>query len=92
MATKLVRVAATGTVVTGKCWLKGILLMGGSAASTVEVRDNTAGSGTVIASLAAVIGSSESWETGDSEGVWITTGIHATLTGAGAAATFEVEV
>jgi hypothetical protein len=91
MATNLYRATATGAAFTGKGYLKSVALEGGSANSTVQVRDNTSGSGTVILSLAAVIGSSAVWSSGDPDGVFIGTGVHVTLAGAGAAVTVEVE-
>lgn len=93
MATRLKRVTGTGVVHTGKCWLKSIILTPAAAVSTLVVDDSTDGSATDLLSMqAAANGNSADWSSGDQEGVWFTTGIHATLGGAGAAATFEYEV
>ncbi len=92
MAAILKRVTATGLVQAGPCWLKSVTLQGGSANSTVLVQDSSAGGGTDVLGLAAVIGASSGWTCGDEEGVWFKTGVYATLAGAGAAASFEIEV
>lgn len=91
MASNLFRVTATGTAFTGDGYLKSVVLEGGSANSTVQVRDNTAGTGTVILSMAAVISSTALWTSGDRKGVYVGTGVHVTLAGAGATCTVEVE-
>lgn len=90
--TKFVRLTATGQAVTGNALLKSAVLQGGSANSTANVKDSSDGSGADIFSIAAVIGASASWTSSDSEGVYFSKGIHATLAGAGAALTLEVEV
>lgn len=91
MASNITNLSATGTAVTGKGYLKSVALQGGSANSTVSLRDNTAGSGTVILSLAALTGTSAIWASPDRRGVQFTTGIHATLAGTAAAVTIEYE-
>jgi len=93
MATRLKRVTATGAVHTGKAWLKSVMLTPAAAVAMLDVRDDTSGATTILLSVqSAVSGNSAGWTSGDTEGVWMTTGIHATLTGAGATATFEYEV
>ena len=91
MASNLKNVSATGTIKSGGGVLKSVALQGGSANSTVTLRDDTSGSGTVILSLAAVIGTSALWTAGDRQGVPFTTGLHATIAGTGAAVTVEIE-
>lgn len=91
MASKLKRLTATGAAFTGKVYLKGVVLQGGSANSTVLIQDTTAGGGTDVLGLAAVIGTSAVWSAGDLEGVFFTNGVYATLAGTGAAVTIEVE-
>jgi len=91
MASNLKNVSATGVIKTGKGVLKSVALQGGSANSTVSVRDDTSGSGTVILSLAAVIGNSATWTAGDRQGVPFVNGIHVTLAGTGAAVSVEYE-
>lgn len=90
MATNLKRVTATGTAYTGKGYLKSVVLEGGSANSTVAVRDGTDGTPPVLLSLAAVIGATALWVSGDPDGVFVGTGVHVTLAGTGATATIEV--
>ncbi len=91
MASNLKNVSATGVIKTGKGVLKSVALQGGSANSTVAVRDDTSGSSAVILSLAAVIGSSAVWTAGDARGVPVSVGIHVTLAGAGAVVSVEYE-
>lgn len=50
--TRLQKLTATGSVVTGPAYLKSVIVNGGSAASSVDVRDGTDGSGTIILTLA----------------------------------------
>jgi hypothetical protein len=87
----LFRRTTTGAAYSGKGYLKSVVLQGGSANSTVDVRDGTAGTEPILFSLAAVIGSSTQWRTSDADGVFVSLGVHATLTGAGSAVTIEME-
>lgn len=91
MASNLKNVSATGTIKSGGGVLKSVALQGGSANSTVAVRDDTSGSSAVILSLAAVIGNSATWTAGDRQGVPFVNGIHVTLAGTGAAVSVEYE-
>lgn len=92
MATRLIRVTATGAAYSGKCILKSVALQGGSANSTALVQDTTAGGGTDVLGLAALANSSAGWTSGDDDGVPFTTGVYVTLAGTGAGCTIEVEV
>lgn len=87
MSRDLKQVTATGDVVTGSARLLSASLAGGSAASTVDIRDGSGGA--VRLTLKAAIGDTVSWTAGDSDGVLFSSTVHATLTGAGAAASFE---
>lgn len=91
MASNLKSVNATGVIKTGKGTLKSVALQGGSANSTVAVRDGVDGTPAVILSLAAVIGSSAVWTAADGRGVPVSVGIHVTLAGTGAAVSVEYE-
>lgn len=55
---KLARVATGTKVVTGSARLYGILLVGGSAATTVKIFDTVDGSGTETVGAATAIGTS----------------------------------
>lgn len=90
MASRLVKVAATGNVRTGSVKLRSVVLTPAAALSTLDVRDGSGGN--VIMSLqAAASGASVPWMSGDEDGVVFGTAVHATLVGAGASATFEIE-
>jgi len=91
MASNLKNVSATGVIKTGKGVLKSVALQGGSANSTVAVRDGVDGTPAVILALAAVIGNSATWTAGDRQGVPFVTGLHVTLAGTGAAVSVEYE-
>lgn len=91
MATRLEQVSATGKVQDGSLWLKSVVLAGGSAAATLLIQDTTDGSGTDVLKLAAATGDSAVWQSPDSEGVYFANAIYATLSGAGAVASFEYE-
>jgi len=92
VASRLIRVTGTGAAYSGKCILKSVALQGGSANSTALVQDTTAGGGTDVLGLAAVIGSSAVWRSGDDDGVPFTAGVYVTLAGTGASCSIEVEV
>jgi len=91
MASRLERASATGLIQAGPLWLKSVALQGGSANSTALLQDSSAGGGTDVLGLAAVIGSSAVWTSGDKLGVYFKTGLYLTLAGAGAALTVEYE-
>lgn len=90
MASQLKRQTATGLVAGGKRQLKGVLLEGGATASTVAIDDSAAGGGPVLLRLAAAAGTSERRKAADREGVLVSAGIYATLTGTGAGVTVEL--
>jgi hypothetical protein len=79
---------ATGTVRSGDGILRGCVLRGGSAASTLTLYDNTTASGDVLGEIAAAIGGS-GVVTGLN--VAFTTGLHAVLSGAGASFTLYID-
>lgn len=87
----LTRLTGTGTAKTGKGSLKSVALQGGSANSTVIVYDNTEATGTVLISLAAIIGTSAVWTSGVPDGAYVAKGLHAVLAGTGAIVTLEYE-
>lgn len=90
MASNLKRVTATGNVVTYGGYLKSIILVAAAAAADLDVRLDGA-SGSIALTLAAVIEGSAVWHSPDSKGVLFPGALHATLTGAGSIATFEIE-
>lgn len=87
----LTRLTGTGQAKTGKGSLKSVALQGGSANSTVTIYDNTSATGTVLISLAAIIGQSAVWTSGSKDGAYVSTGLHAVLSGTGAIVTVEHE-
>lgn len=91
----LTRVAATGDVATGARTLHSVILTPAAAAATLEVRV-AGGTGNPLLSLSAPAnGASAIWHAasprGQAPGVPFGAGIHATLTGASASATFEYD-
>lgn len=76
-------VSATGTVKTGNGILRGGLLAGGSTDATATIYDNTAASGTVIRTVAALTGTSIPLGIAEG-GLHFGTGLHVVLTGTGA--------
>lgn len=76
--------AATGDVTTRDTNLRTVVLAGGSAASTLVVKAGGSG-GTTVLTLAAPIGDSVVAELHDA---YCDGGVHATLSGTGAAASF----
>lgn len=88
MARDLKQVSATGDVVTQDAYLHSVVLTPAAAASSVVIRDGA--SGAVRLTLNAVAnGASVVWTAGDNEGVFFTSAIHATLSGAAAVASLE---
>lgn len=87
MARDLKQVTATGDVVTGPVYLHSVSFAGEGTTPQVEVRDGSGGA--VRLTLQAAAGGSASWVAGSKEGVLFSTSIHATLTGASSAASFE---
>lgn len=93
MASKFVQVSATGQVVTGTCYVKSAVLAPAAAAASVIFNNGTSLTGTNKNTLTAPAnGNSSNWHCGDSDGVYCAAGLYATLSGAGAVATFEVVV
>lgn len=90
MASKLVQVSATGNVNASSGYLKSVVLEAGTAAADLDVRLDGSG-GTIVLSLAALAEDSRAWQSGDPDGVYFPGALHATLAGAGATASFEVE-
>lgn len=77
-------VSATGAAKTGNGILRGGLLVAGAAAdATATIHDNTAASGTVIRTVAALTGTSAPLGIAEG-GVHFGTGLYVTLSGAGA--------
>lgn len=85
MSARITRVTATGDVTTDDAHLLGVCLLGGSAASTLTVRRGGSG-GTVVLTLKAAIDTVVSVP--DLHEAYCADGIHATLAGADAEATF----
>ncbi len=77
-------VTSTGTAKTGNGILRGGLLAAGAGAdATATIYDNTAASGTVIRTVAALTGTSTPLGL-PGDGIHFATGLHAVLAGAGA--------
>ena len=79
-------ISASGQVVASGGFLWGVLLNGGSAASTLIVYDNTSGSGTQLFSAVAPIGTSIFCDLTNLGPQKAFIGLYATLSGAGATA------
>lgn len=91
MASRLVRVTATGNVDgTNPGYLKSVHLEGGTAVSDCDVRLDGSG-GTIVLSLACALEEADDWRSADPDGVYYEGPLHATLAGAGASASFEIE-
>lgn len=92
MATKLVKVAASGKIADPGVWMKSVVLAAGSAAGSVVIDDSVDGSGTEVLKLTAAADDvGEVWVSGDPQGVRMTNGIYATLAGAGVEVSVEFE-
>lgn len=85
----LARITASGAVAAGKRRLKGVCVTAAAATATVAVDDSADGSGTDLLVLSAVANTSACWRARDA--VPFSTAIYGTLTGSGAAASFEYE-
>ena len=91
----LKKVAATGDVAAAGAGgnprqLYSAILSPAAAVATLDVRDSSGG--TVLATLqAAANGAAVVWQAGSRSGVSFASSIHATLTGAGASASFEYD-
>jgi hypothetical protein len=79
------QVSATGDVTTSDAHLRSVVLLGGSAASTIVVKAGGS-SGTTILTMKAAIDTVVS--SGDLQDSYCGGGIHVTVTGAAALATF----
>lgn len=79
------QVSATGDVTTDDAYLRTVVLTGGSAASTLTVKAGGSGGTTILTLKAAIDTVAPAVELPDA---FCSGGIHATLAGAGAVATF----
>lgn len=77
-------ITADGQVVTGNGRMSAVLVTAAAATASVILYDNTAASGTVLASLSAVANTSAQFSL--PHGMVFSTGVYADITGAGAAA------
>lgn len=75
----VVEVSATGDVTTHAGVLKSVTLSAGADAATVVIRDGSGGN--ILLTLKSAILSTVSWRSGDKSGVFVSSGIHATITG-----------
>ncbi len=82
------KVTASGNVGTGSRYLQSIVLSPAAAVATLDVRLDGAAGAVVLTLQAAANGSSVVWQATDKPGVGASQP-HATLTGAGASASFE---
>lgn len=87
MAAKIKQVTATGDVTTDTRYLKSVIVTGGSAASEVVVRAGGS-SGTTVLTVDAAI---DTTVVANCHGALLADGIHATVSGTGAVATFIYE-
>jgi hypothetical protein len=88
----LEQATATALVEAGPLYLKSVVLTPAAAVATVTIEDSAAGGGTDLLSLqAAANGNSAVWTSGEKDGVYFATGVHATIAGAGALLTLEYE-
>jgi hypothetical protein len=87
---RLIRVNATGLVIAGPVRLLSISLHAAAVVATLAVQDTVAGGGTDCLSLACIINDSRQWTAGES--VYFGKGIYATIGGAAASASFEIEM
>lgn len=76
---------ASGLVLTGPGRLIGVLLAGGSAASTVTIYDNTTASGAILAVLKCAANTAFAWT--PEGGQAVSKGLYAVIAGTAAAAT-----
>ncbi|PXY21127.1 hypothetical protein [Prauserella muralis] len=83
-SSQILEVTATGDVTTRDSYLRTVVLTGGSAASTLTVKAGGSG-GTTVLTLKAAIDTTVSAELADA---FCGGGIHATLAGTGAVASF----
>lgn len=91
MAARIEQASATAKIQDGPLWLKSVLLTAGIDAASVTIEDTTGGGGTDLITLKAAANSSVQWRSGDRQGVWFKTAIHATFTGTTPFASFEYE-
>jgi hypothetical protein len=85
----LVRVTATGNVVTGSRYLRGIIFQPGTAISQLDLRLDGSGGAIVLTMIGAANGPPVPWRA-DRQGVSASQ-LHATLSGTAASVTFEVD-
>lgn len=84
MSAKIKQLSATGDVTTESSYLKAVVLTGGSAASSVDVKSGGSGGTTVLTVDAAI----DTTVPVDCHDAFLADGIHATLSGTGALVTF----
>jgi hypothetical protein len=82
------QLSATGDVTAADAHLKAVVLLGGSAASTIAIKAGGS-SGTTVLTMKAAIDTVV--PSGDLHDAYCAGGIHVTVTGAGALATFVYE-
>lgn len=90
MASRLAKVTADGDVYAGECYLKSVVLTGGSDAATLDVKDGSTGA--VVLTIKAAINTSVEWVKGDEgRGPLFVSTLYADFTGTGPSASFEFE-
>jgi hypothetical protein len=90
MARALTQLTGTGNATTNvPAYLFSVVLTAGSDAATLVVKDGS--SGATVLTLKAAANTSVSWTAGSSEGVLMSTAIHATFTGTSPVGSFEYD-
>lgn len=82
----LTRVSASGAVASAAARVFGILLMGGSAASSLKLTDDANGSGTAVINVKALTNDATFFDFTPFGGIAFATAVYATLAGAAAEA------
>lgn len=90
MASQLRRLTASGDVIAGSGYLKSVTLTGGTAASSVVIREGGS-AGTIRLTVKAAIDTTVGWKAVDPDGVLLPGAVHATLAGAAAEVAVEIE-
>lgn len=80
------RVATSAGIATNAHRILGLILVGGSADSTVKIYDNTSATGTEVFGLAALTGCTTGVDLREFGGINVSTGIYVSLSGTGAVA------
>jgi hypothetical protein len=84
MTLRTVASSTSSSLATGVLFVHSVVLVGGTANSTVTIDDSTDGSGTSKIQLKALANDSKVLSFGDGNSVKFDTGVYATLVGAGA--------